>query len=132
MFDRQVTQAMAEGDFLQFLTMDPAFCEQAAECGLRSFQIMAGALDGLVVEAKLLSYEDVTGVGYGVATFTVTEPDENRHFGEQCAELELTRLAEKKATEDPLGQAGPVVLGDLCENRRAAGATAGGTACRDD
>ena len=100
-FDRQVTQAMAEGDFLQFLTMDPAFCEQAAECGLRSFQIMAGALDGLVVEAKLLSYEDVTGVGYGVATFTVTEPDENRHFGEQCAELERTRLAEKKAAEDP-------------------------------
>ena len=37
-FDRQITEAMAEGDFLQFLTTDPAFCDRAAECGLRSFQ----------------------------------------------------------------------------------------------
>jgi AmmeMemoRadiSam system protein A len=100
-FDWQITEAMAAGDFLQFLTMDPALCDRAAECGLRSFQIMAGALDGLAVESKLLSYEGVTGVGYGVATFAVTGPDEDRRFGEQCAELERTRLAEKKASEDP-------------------------------
>lgn len=41
-FDQQITEAMAEGDFLHFLTMDPALCDRAAECGLRSFQIMAG------------------------------------------------------------------------------------------
>ena len=99
-FDRQITGAMAEGDFLRFLTMDPALCDRAAECGLRSFQIMTGALDGLDVEAKLLSYEGVTGVGYGVATFAVTGPDKNRHFGEQCVGLERARLAEKKALED--------------------------------
>ena len=100
-FDRQVTEAMAAGDFLRFLTMDPALCERAAECGLRSFQIMAGALDGQAVESKLLSYEGVTGVGYGVATFAITGPDEDRRFGAQCAELERARLAEKKASEDP-------------------------------
>ena len=99
-FDHQITEAMAEGDFLQFLTTDPAFCDRAAECGLRSFQIMTGALDGMAVETKLLSYEGVTGVGYGVAAFTVTGPDGDRRFGEQCVELERTRLAEKKATED--------------------------------
>lgn len=101
-FDQQITEAMAAGDFLQFLIMDPALCERAAECSLRSFQIMTGALDGQAVEAKLLSYEGVTGVGYGVATFTVTGPDKNRRFGEQCAELERTRLAEKKASEDSI------------------------------
>ena len=100
-FDRQVTEAMAAGDFLRFLTIDPIFCDRAAECGLRSFQIMAGTLDGLAVEAKLLSYEGVTGVGYGVAAFTVTGPDKNRRFGKKCEELERTRLAEKKASEDP-------------------------------
>ena len=99
-FDRQITGAMAEGDFLRFLTMDPALCDRAAECGLRSFQIMTGALDGMAVETKLLSYEGVTGVGYGVAAFTVTGPDGDRRFGEQCVELERTRLAEKKASED--------------------------------
>lgn len=100
-FNRQVTEAMAAGDFLRFLTMDPALCEGAAECGLRSFQIMAGTLDGLAVEAKLLSHEGVTGVGYGVAMFTVTGPDESRQFGKQCEKLERARLAEKKASEDP-------------------------------
>lgn len=64
-------------------------------------QVMAGALDGLGVEAKLLSYEGVIGVGYGVATFAVTGLDENRRFGEQCETIERTRLAEKKASEDP-------------------------------
>ena len=100
-FDRQITEAMAAGDFLRFLTIDPILCEWAAECGLRSFQIMAGALDGLAVEAKLLSHEGATGVGYGVATFAVTGPDESRRFGKQCEELEQARLAEKKASEDP-------------------------------
>ncbi len=100
-FDRQITEAMAAGDFLRFLTIDPALCDRAAECGLRSFQVMAGALDGLAVDAKVLSYEGVTGVGYGVAVFTVTGPDEGRRFGEQCAEQERARLAEKKASEDP-------------------------------
>ncbi len=99
--DCQITEAVAAGDFLRFLTMDPTLCDRVAECGLRSFQIMAGALDGLAVEAELLSYEGVTGVGYGVATFTVTGPNENRRFGEQCAELEQVRLAEKKVSEDP-------------------------------
>lgn len=100
-FDRQITEAMAAGDFLRFLTMDPALCEGAAECGLRSFQIMAGALDGQAAEARLLSYEGVTGVGYGVAAFIVTGPDEDRRFGEPCEAMERARLAEKKASEDP-------------------------------
>ena len=100
-FDNKVTEAMAAGDFLQFLTMDAGLCDRAAECGLRSFQIMAGVLDGLSVDAKLLSYEGTFGVGYGVAAFTVTGPDESRCFAQQCEEIELVRLAERKAAEDP-------------------------------
>ncbi len=100
-FDRQVTAAMASGDFLQFLTIDPALCGRAAECGLRSFQIMAGALDGLGVKPELFSYEGVTGVGYGIAAFSVTGPDGSRRFAAQCEEQERTRLAERKAAEDP-------------------------------
>ena len=100
-FDNKVTDAMAAGDFLQFLTMDASLCDRAAECGLRSFQIMAGALEGLAVDAKLLSYEGTFGVGYGVATFTVTGPDESRRFAKQCEEILSARLAERKAAEDP-------------------------------
>ena len=43
-FDKQVTEAMTNADFLAFLNFDPSFCEAAAECGLKSFIIMAGAL----------------------------------------------------------------------------------------
>ena len=100
-FDRRVTQAMESGDFLQFLTMDVSLCDRAAECGLRSFQIMAGALDGLAVTPELLSYEGTFGVGYGVATFAVTGPDESRRFAKQCEELEQARLTERRAAEDP-------------------------------
>ena len=100
-FDRQVTETMASGDFLQFLTMDAGLCDRAAECGLRSFQIMAGALDSLAVTPELLSYEGTFGVGYGVAVFTVTGPDGSRRFAKRCEELEQARLAERKAVEDP-------------------------------
>lgn len=100
-FDRQVTRAMARGDFLKFLEFEPGFCEQAAECGLKSFQIMAGALDRRAVKSELLSYEGPFGVGYGVAAFEVTGEDGGRNFGEQLEARERARLDEKKAGEDP-------------------------------
>ncbi|MGN0035146.1 MAG: AmmeMemoRadiSam system protein A [Coriobacteriales bacterium] len=82
-FDEQVTQAMADGDFERFLTFDEDFCDAAAECGLRSFQIMAGALDGRAVTHELLSYEGPFGVGYAVAAFEVTGEDPDRRFGQR-------------------------------------------------
>ena len=71
-FDKQVTEAMAAGDLQAFLRFPEEFCEAAGECGLRSFQILAGALDGQAVEPSLLSYEGPFGVGYAVAAFPVT------------------------------------------------------------
>ena len=69
-FDEKVTQACSTGNLLPLLTMDRGFAERAAECGLRSFQIMAGALDRTAIKPELLSYEGPFGVGYGVAAFT--------------------------------------------------------------
>ncbi len=40
---------------MRFLEFDEAFCETAAECGLRSFQVMAGALDGKAVKSESCS-----------------------------------------------------------------------------
>ncbi|MBO4913953.1 MAG: AmmeMemoRadiSam system protein A [Oscillospiraceae bacterium] len=100
-YDKQVTSALAKGDFLRLLTMDGGLCERAAECGQRSFQIMAGALDGLAVKPELLSHEGPFGVGYGVAVFSVTGRDAARRFEGACREAERERLAAKKAGEDP-------------------------------
>ena len=100
-YDEQVTAVMASGDFLRLLQMDEGLCDRAAECGQRSFQIMAGALDGRAVQSELLSHEGPFGVGYGVATFAVTGRDDSRRFGEQYQAAERQRLASRKAAEDP-------------------------------
>ncbi len=99
-FEKAVTEAMASGDFLQFLTMDPSLCEWAAECGLLPFQMMAGALDGLTVAARLLSHEGPFGVGYAVALFRVTGRNETRCFAEACEQAQRARLKERRDRED--------------------------------
>lgn len=100
-FDDAVTRTMASGDFLEFLTIDPALCERAAECGLRSFQVMAGALDGLAVEPQLLSHEGTFGVGYAIALFPVTGHDDSRCYEKDYLLAKNDRLATCKANEDP-------------------------------
>ena len=99
-FDRRVTRALSDGDFLSLLRLSPALADAAAECGLRSFQIMAGALDGLTVDSRLLSYEGPFGVGYGVAEFPVTGKEESRRFLPQYDAAAAAELRERRAGED--------------------------------
>ena len=79
-YDKRVMDVCSRAAFGELLEFDDSFCDRAAECGHRSFVIMAGAFDGMAVEAKQLSHEDVTGVGYGVCTFHPTGKDNNRCF----------------------------------------------------
>lgn len=99
-FDEKVTDAMAKGDFLRFLTFNPEFCDTAAECGLRSFIIMAGALDRKAVQPELLSYEGPFGVGYGVCAFQITHSDESRSFDIIYEKEQQERLNAAKSNED--------------------------------
>jgi len=100
-FDKQVTEAMKNGDFLAFLNFDPSFCEAAAECGLRSFIIMAGALDQREVKSELLSYEGPFGVGYAVASFKVVGFNEERDFDIIYECEQLKKIEKIKINEDP-------------------------------
>ncbi len=99
-FDKEVTEAMNSGNFMRFLTFDEEFCEAAAECGLRSFIMMAGALDGRAVNSELLSYEGTYGVGYAVASFEVTGSDDNRRFGRLYGMEEEERINSLRKNED--------------------------------
>jgi len=99
-FDRQICEIVETGNFLRLLSFDEGFCDEAAECGLRSFIIMAGALDGKSVKSELLSYEGPFGVGYGVGAFTVTGKDEDRHFDEIYEKEEGERIQTLKSDED--------------------------------
>ncbi len=73
-FDERIRSLFSTGALDELFELDEALCENAAECGLRSFQIMAGALEGPSWESELISYEGPFGVGYAVAAFEETDP----------------------------------------------------------
>jgi AmmeMemoRadiSam system protein A len=79
-FDKDITEALSDGDFLKVLKMNEEFCSKAGECGRRPIIVTAGALDGKKVTSRLLSYESTFGVGYAVCIFDVTGTDNSRHF----------------------------------------------------
>ena len=99
-FDEQVMDNLSRADFMSLLTMDDKLCSRAAECGLRSFWIMAGALDRRNVEAQRLSYEGTFGVGYGIVYFNVGDEDKTRNFAVQLAKRKRYESEKRKAGED--------------------------------
>jgi AmmeMemoRadiSam system protein A len=76
-FDEQIGKIFDTGKLDDLFKMDPAMVEAAAECGLRSFQIMTGAIEDKPFTSELLSLEGPFGVGYGVAAFRTPEAPED-------------------------------------------------------
>ena len=99
-FDSQVMEILGGADFLKLLTMDDKLCSRAAECGLRSFWIMAGALDRKSTRAEKLSYEGTFGVGYGIVWLNVGGADTSRNFDDQLKKFKQYAAQKRKAGED--------------------------------
>ncbi len=99
-YDKRIMDVCGAARFGELFDFDETFCEKAAECGHRSFVIMAGALDGEAVKSEKLSHEDVTGVGYGICSFDVTGQDEDRHFLDKKLKDIDNELEGKKEKED--------------------------------
>ena len=93
-YDERIMDVCSRAAFDELFDFDEDFCERAAECGHRSFVIMAGTLDGTAVKAKQFSHEDVTGVGYGICSFLPAGPDEERHF------LAIRQAGQEKRLEE--------------------------------
>ena len=100
-YDSRIMDVCSHASFGELFDFEESFCERAAECGHRSFTIMAGVLDGLSVNAAVLSHEDVTGVGYGICSFYPSGEDNSRHFLERHLEQQQKKLVEKRTGEDP-------------------------------
>ena len=99
-YDSRIMDVCGRAAFGELFDFDETFCDKAAECGHRSFVIMAGALDGLSVKAQQLSHEDITGVGYGICTFHPGEPDDSRRFLEQYLSKAEEKLRVSREAED--------------------------------
>lgn len=100
-YDERIMDVCSRAAFGELFDFDETFCERAAECGHRSFVIMAGAFDGISVDAEQLSHEDVTGVGYGICIFHPQGPDESRHFLDQYLVQQEKKLDAARSAEDP-------------------------------
>ena len=68
-FDREFIERLKKKDISGILNLPERLVEEAGECGLRSFCMLLGALEGAKVSWKpeILSYEGPFGVGYLVA-----------------------------------------------------------------
>lgn len=99
-YDRRIMDVCSRGAFGEMLDFEESFCDKAAECGHRSFVIMAGTLDGREVQARELSHEDVTGVGYGICTFRPGEKSEERKFLETWRKKQAEALRTRRENED--------------------------------
>ena len=99
-YDARIMDVMGRGAFGELLEFSEDFCEKAAECGHRSFTIMAGAFDKTGVESKQLSYEGPFGVGYGVCTYRPLGDDGIRNFLERYEEKERMKVLARRKQED--------------------------------
>lgn len=100
-YDARIMDVMGRAAFGELLAFSEDFCEKAAECGHRSFTIMAGAFDKTSLDAERLSYEGPFGVGYGICTYHTRGTDDTRNFLEQFELKENKRLLAQQEKEDP-------------------------------
>ena len=100
-YDERIMDVMGRAAFDELLDFDESFCDKAAECGHRSFCIMAGALDGLCVEAQKLSHEGTFGVGYGVCTYRVTGEDPSGSLLDRWRNRQKKELEKKDRERTP-------------------------------
>ena len=73
--DRRIREAVASWDAEALLTMDEAFRERAGDDAVASISFLMGALDGLRVRPRVLSYEGPFGVGYMVAAIDILDDE---------------------------------------------------------
>ena len=99
-YDEKIMAVMGSGAFGALFEISESLCSSAAECGHRSFLVMAGCFDGENVQAERLSYEGPLGVGYGVCTFLAGAPDPARKFLDARRAAVRGEAAGKRATED--------------------------------
>lgn len=100
-YDARIMDVMGRGAFGELLEFSEDFCERAAECGHRSFTILAGAFDRTALKAERLSYEGPFGVGYGICAYQPCGNDGAHNFLEQYEEKERIRLLALQEQEDP-------------------------------
>lgn len=116
-YDERIMDAMGRAAFGELFEFTEEFCEKAAECGQRSFTIMAGALDRTEVVPERMSYEGPFGVGYGVCGYAVCGSNPARNFLDQYEQQEKAHVLEQRQQEDAYVQLARRTIEEYIRNR---------------
>lgn len=100
-YDGQLVNYLKIPDPEGLLSFDESFIAEAGECGLRSFIMMFGALDGRNIRSEVYSYEGPFGVGYAVASFVPGEELMEKSLLDKLENPDKERLNEIRNLEDP-------------------------------
>lgn len=98
-FDKEIISLLKDGDVSGIFNMDHTTVEKAGECGLRSFYMMLGAMNGYDIIGNSLAYEGTFGVGYCVMNFSINESDKDTY--DQLIEDRKNRMKEKIIKSSP-------------------------------
>ena len=98
-FDSEIISLLSNGDVLGVFNMDHTTVENAGECGLRSYYIMLGAMNGYDIKGNLLAYEGTFGVGYCVMNFSIKASNKDTY--KNLLEEKGKRLIQKEGSVDP-------------------------------
>lgn len=98
-FDEEIVSLLKKGDVLGIFNMKHETIEKAGECGLRSFYIMLGAMNGYDIKGNLLAYEGTFGVGYCVMKFSIKESNEDNY--NRLIEEKKKRIKERIENSNP-------------------------------
>lgn len=74
-FDEACVKAMQENDIDYFSSITQKSVKDAKQCGLPTFQILAGAIRDCNFISKVLSYEHPFGIGYAICAYLPRESD---------------------------------------------------------
>lgn len=102
-FDELIISSFENLNVTDLLDIDQDLCENAGECGLRSFVIMFGAVDGFDLKSEVYSHEGPFGVGYATARFGVGDERPERQI------LKKYDLAEERKIDNFRGNESPYV-----------------------
>ena len=97
-FDGEIISLLIKGDVAGVFNMDCETIENAGECGLRSYYIMLGAMEGNEIKGELLSYEGTFGVGYAVMKFELENSD--RDILSEITAEKRKKYMERTSNED--------------------------------
>ncbi len=100
-FDGRLVDYLKIPDPEGLLGFDENFLEDAGECGLRSFIMMFGALDGLKLKSQVYSYEGPFGIGYAVAEFAPVGKEDGESLLDKLDRSDIEKLSEIRNNEDP-------------------------------